>query len=250
MVKRVCKECATEFLCKESHLRRTKNAGHFCSHRCKSVYGSRVSALKTRSRIQKECKTCGKTYEVKLVHSASKYCSMPCSAQSQKTKFAGANNPNFRGKTRICILCGAATRNKMHCSMACRLLDQNVKTPTLKAIRASAKYQQWRRAVLERDGATCVLCGSTDSPHVDHIKPFIEIITEERVYTRHDAYDCARLWDTRNGRVLCSACHRKTGSYARSWSQKKISNAPLPNSGGLPAGRAARTNTRGTARDW
>ena len=61
-------------------------------------------------------------------------------------------------------------------------------------------YRAFRKAVLERDGFTCVECGGTPKVlHVDHVKPW-------RLYPE-------LRFDPANGRVLCPPCHWKTPTF-------------------------------------
>lgn len=78
---------------------------------------------------------------------------------------------------------------------------QGGKTKESLAARASAPYRNWRKAVFERDGRNCVLCGK-DGPRLaaDHIKSF-------------SRYPELRF-DVNNGRVLCHPCHKLTPNYA------------------------------------
>ena len=78
-----------------------------------------------------------------------------------------------------------------------------------KGLRSSRDYRHWRKAVLQRDGYKCILCGSTEQLEVDHIVAFVIV--------QHDN----RLYDTNNGRVLCKPCHVKTDTYARKQSIKE-----------------------------
>ncbi len=64
-----------------------------------------------------------------------------------------------------------------------------------------AKYRKWRKAVLERDGNVCVLCGSDIDLNVDHIRPYAN-------------YPKLR-YNLNNGRVLCVVCHKLTGTYGK-----------------------------------
>ena len=69
-------------------------------------------------------------------------------------------------------------------------------------IRKSVPYQQWRKAVFERDNYTCQLCNARGVYlHADHIKQF--------------AYYPKLRLDINNGRTLCVDCHRKTLTWAR-----------------------------------
>ena len=62
------------------------------------------------------------------------------------------------------------------------------------------EYKNWRRAVLERDNHTCVICGDYQSQlNADHIKPWFK-------------YPDLR-YEINNGRTLCVDCHKKTETY-------------------------------------
>jgi len=69
-------------------------------------------------------------------------------------------------------------------------------------IRKSIEYKAWRKAVYERDGYKCVLCGTEGDGknlNADHIKGFSQ-------------YPELRL-DINNGRTLCKKCHVETENY-------------------------------------
>ena len=93
------------------------------------------------------------------------------------------------------------------------------RTPTNTLIRRSVQYINWRKSVFERDNYTCQECKKIGGKlHVDHIKPFSDIISElrkefgtENLYSK--ALECLALWDTNNGRTLCVDCHKKTDTY-------------------------------------
>jgi len=77
---------------------------------------------------------------------------------------------------------------------------QNGKTPKNEAVRKSAEYKNWRKAIFERDNYTCVHCNVRGGElHADHIKPFA--LYEELRFSLE------------NGRTLCINCHRKTSTY-------------------------------------
>ncbi len=70
------------------------------------------------------------------------------------------------------------------------------------------RYGHWRRAVLERDGYSCVICGSTEHIEADHIKPACK-------------YPDLFL-DPDNGQALCHNCHKNGDSYggrAKTWQE-------------------------------
>jgi hypothetical protein len=71
-------------------------------------------------------------------------------------------------------------------------------------IRSSMEYRDWRKAVFERDGYSCVECGAHGVHfHADHIKPFA-------------SFPELRL-DVSNGRTLCVPCHKATPTYLNRW---------------------------------
>lgn len=226
MINRFCIECGKDFLIKPSQLKRHKNAGRFCSLKCKSSFGGQIAAkISRKAKIKKVCEICKKLYEVRPVHHKSKYCSMACSSISQKQKFKGKKNPNYKNKGNNCIICNKYTHNKLYCSRSCMKSDNARKTPLLKAIRASAKYKKWRKQVFERDKYKCVQCKNCDDLHADHIYAFVKIIFSENIQSRNDAYKSKRLWDITNGQTLCFKCHKKTDSYGSSWYLSKARNA-------------------------
>lgn len=83
--------------------------------------------------------------------------------------------------------------------------------------RQSSEYKTWRKAVIERDGYKCVVCGARNIDgkrvvfHVDHIFPF-STHPEKRL-------------DMDNGRTLCFDCHKKTDTYGYTdyFKSKKVS---------------------------
>ncbi|HXG69940.1 MAG TPA: HNH endonuclease [Gemmatimonadaceae bacterium] len=73
-------------------------------------------------------------------------------------------------------------------------------TSANRRFRASEAYQDWRRAVFERDNYQCVTCGQVGGVlHADHILPFSTHID-------------LRL-ALKNGRTLCFSCHSKTPTF-------------------------------------
>lgn len=91
---------------------------------------------------------------------------------------------------------------------------QGGKTYFNQRIRETGKYKRWRRAIMERDSYTCVLCGQWGGElQVDHIKPFSLIIKENDITTLEQADECKDLYLLDNGRVLCKPCHKETDTY-------------------------------------
>jgi hypothetical protein len=88
------------------------------------------------------------------------------------------------------------------------------RTPLRKNVMQTYLYKEWRKNVFSRDDYTCQHCGVRGLfLHADHIKPYSQVITENKITTVDEAKRCAELWDISNGRTLCVACHRKTVTY-------------------------------------
>lgn len=84
-------------------------------------------------------------------------------------------------------------------------------TPFNKKLRASEHYRQWRTAVFERDGYTCVWCGQRGGKlNADHIKPF----------STHPAL----RFEISNGRTLCVDCHKRTDTYLSKAKKRAITH--------------------------
>lgn len=95
-------------------------------------------------------------------------------SRSRTGKAVGVDNPNWKGGT----------------------------TTLYEKIRSSRDYALWRKAVYERDGFACVLCGDDKGGNLeaDHILPF--------------AHYKELRFEVGNGRTLCKPCHQKTDTYA------------------------------------
>jgi len=88
------------------------------------------------------------------------------------------------------------------------------------AVRTSAPYKKWRKAVIKRDGYICGECeveskkGKFCLMHVDHIVPLSFLLKENNINTVYEAIGCKALWKIENGRVLCKECHLLTDTYS------------------------------------
>lgn len=90
------------------------------------------------------------------------------------------------------------------------------KTPLYRRIRSSAKMQNWRKSVFERDNWTCQSCHIRGGVlNADHIETFAKICTENKITNLEEAMACEKLWSLSNGRTLCLDCHKKTDTFAK-----------------------------------
>ena len=106
---------------------------------------------------------------------------------SKKGKWLGENNPNWKGGI----------------------------TSLMRQIRNCFKYRQWRSDVFTRDDFTYQNCGDKTSGNLNahHIKPFAQIIKENKIKTVEQALNCEELWNINNGLTLCKKCHSKIHNY-------------------------------------
>jgi 5-methylcytosine-specific restriction endonuclease McrA len=73
-------------------------------------------------------------------------------------------------------------------------------TPANRLARNTVEYQNWRKAIFERDDYTCVWCGKRGvTLNADHIKSW--------------AHHPELRFVLDNGRTLCVVCHQKTDNY-------------------------------------
>jgi len=88
-------------------------------------------------------------------------------------------------------------------------------TSLMRQIRNCFKYRQWRSDVFTRDDFTCQNCGDKTSGNLNahHIKPFAQIIKENKIKTVEQALNCEELWNINNGLTLCKKCHSKIHNY-------------------------------------
>jgi hypothetical protein len=86
-------------------------------------------------------------------------------------------------------------------------------TSTNKLLRESEQFEDWRKAVFQRDDWTCQKCGIRGGQlHPHHIKRFAD-------------YPELRF-DVSNGLTLCEDCHRRLHKETGGFSHKTV-NAPM-----------------------
>jgi len=130
-----------------------------------------------------------------------KFCSRKCQMTNNKNKLGkpGSHTSFKKGDARII---GAANTNW-----------RGGITPVAEAIRRLSHYKEWRKAVYERDGYTCVLCGQGGRLNADHSPVmFHKILENYNIKSVKDALACSILWDVSNGQTLCLPCHQKKTS--------------------------------------
>ena len=164
------------------------------------------------------CANCGQMF--KPSHRGRRFCSLRCSArylakagkkpgfvESFRRYYADGKKPwnySAAGKGMICPQCGSTFSVHPHklkdgrgkfCSVACYdAARANPLLPEEKRERQTPEYKAWRKAVMERDGYTCVRCGrSRTYLEAHHIRRFKD--------------NPALRTDLSNGETLCYDCH-------------------------------------------
>lgn len=122
----------------------------------------------------------------------SKTCSYTCNSALRHLVFR--HSEESKEKNRIAHLGKPTKKGENHWNWKGGI------TPLRKRLYFSEKYQEWRKAVFERDDYTCQICGIRGGElNADHIKQW-SIYPELR-------------FDIKNGRTLCVSCHRKTPTW-------------------------------------
>jgi hypothetical protein len=84
-------------------------------------------------------------------------------------------------------------------------------------IKNMPKYRLWRAYVIVESKYICTYCkNKTRKMEANHIKPLVNIVTENQIHSVVDAINCAQLWDVKNGEALCVPCYKKTPEYSNS----------------------------------
>lgn len=106
-------------------------------------------------------------HKIRLAHLGKKH------TLESRQKMSGKNAPNWQG--------GITAANKL--------------------ARNNTAYQEWRKAVFERDNYRCLACGLKGVYlQADHIYP--------------SAYYPRLRYDINNGQTLCIDCHKQTPTFA------------------------------------
>ena len=148
--------------------------------------------------LEKVCLICSKEYLVDKYRENSRTCSLTCEQLYRKTE-------EFR--THLSEI----QRSKIDVKL--QALTQTV-NQFRDILRSCSKYKMWRERVMKRDNFTCQMCEIRGGKLcIDHIKPFIVILFENKIESYEDAIKCKEMWDIQNGQTLCYPCHAKTPTY-------------------------------------
>lgn len=155
------------------------------------------------------CGVCKKEFKTRKIGHGKiqKFCSLPCAWKGQNNGRKGADNPKWRGGLPHCLNCNKQiSYGTMRCKScaATGILSHNWKGGKGAShirLRKTSRYQEWRKAIFERDNYTCIWCGDNRGGNLqaDHIKPF--------------AYFPKLRFVINNGRTLCKSCHKNTETW-------------------------------------
>jgi hypothetical protein len=167
--------------------------------------------------IDKVCAICGKSYRVKPVHGASRFCSLKCVGVSQRG-LCRVPPAERRMVEQLCEVCGSpyfvpSAHAKRHhcCSRNCShkrrsLMSRGEKNPSwaggVSRLPYPWNFRDISRGIIERDGHKC------QSPYCAG--------QDRRLTTHHINYDKT---DCRPGNLicLCSACNSKANFRRNEW---------------------------------
>lgn len=219
---RTCDNCEERFF--------SNYAKRYCSDECHDEvvsYEGDDNPNYSDATVETECEICGNTFEYYPSNKEGLYCETCVETENwhHEPDISGEEHPRWKGGKRelSCTGCGSRvdrhpwniTSEHVFCSSDCRndWLSEAFSGdghPNWKG-GGEANYEPgWRRVrerALERDGYTCVVCGTSSeelgwNPDVHHIVP-VRRFVETPVTTVRDAHYLENLVS------LCIDCHRK-----------------------------------------
>lgn len=186
-----CLICHTTYRRHNKFSKKQWQDSRFCSRQCFSK--------STKTRIRRICLNCNNQFSWKdspsrIKSLRGKYCSLQCYFNNKKGQKSNSSTKFIKGDLRI--------TGKNNFNWKGGVISINEK------IRKSFEYEEWRKAVIERDFYTCQHCKKAGNYlEVDHIKPF-SLFPELRL-------------EISNGRTLCHSCHMKTYSYMNKYMKRE-----------------------------
>jgi hypothetical protein len=192
-----CHNCGKTFRKKPNEIE--ENEHDYCSRDCWSVGHSQSMSDDSNPRwdggcVNKQCDNCGEHIDVsrnRYKQKENHFCDRDCYGEWKAEKFTGQENHQWEGgKVKVnCENCGESKEvtparlersNRFFCDKSCKAeywveegIYKGEKHPLWKGgVRGKyiKGYYSSRKKVLQRDGAECVICGSSEV-QVHHIQP-------------------------------------------------------------------------------
>jgi len=171
-----------------------------CSKEC--------SFILRNKRTTRECAYCGKKFTglyAEVQRGRAKYCCKECYNADNRIE-------------KVCPICkkpfivSKSLSNRTYCSIPCKGIGQRKGNKTLlAAIRSTSRYYEWRKNVYESYKFMCAECGARITqkkrPHAHHIILLADLLTKYEIKTLEQALLDERIWDVKNGVLLCKQCH-------------------------------------------
>lgn len=175
------------------------------SYRDKSKYCSWECYQKDVKLERRKCPQCGKTF--KPSWNGQIHCNIDCYAKSEKLKNNAKNSLliKYNGvakwrentETKSFTNKGQFKKGKKPWNYK---RDKEFKE-LVKKIRRSVPYLEWKKKILARDNR------KGKSLHVHHLKPFNQILVDNKITNLDDTTTCDELWDLDNGITLTKGEH-------------------------------------------
>lgn len=229
LIEVTCAFCGETILRNKCRLKNGKN--YFCSRVCsgqwqsENLIGAKSPGWHGGS-IEVTCTFCGETIlraKSRVKNASNHFCDKECQVLWQLENMAGSNSPAWKGGSVevACAFCGETilrAHNKVEksnnhfCNAECKgqWKSENEVGPKNPSWQGGKSFEPYttefngalKRAIRERDGFTCRLCGVSengqahDCHHIDYVK---------------------QNNNPENFSLLCHACHGKTGINRAFW---------------------------------
>lgn len=183
-----CENCGTEASHKVSRYNAVQH--HFCKKSCGIDWKTKQISEAKKEYVCTQCGVLFLRFKSQAPHSGIIFCSVRCRGTWIKENIFGSLSPAY--------------------------IDG--RTPLIKLLRNSAKYEEWRREVLRLSNYRCQHCFVYNTLHAHH-KVRFSILVGKFLHNCRDqgiedidkmldlARSCQSLWDFSNGEALCYRCH-------------------------------------------
>lgn len=199
-----CDYCGKEKLLSKKDTNRSTH--HFCSVECRKLGMVKLDAYKGEKSgrwaggfIETRCANCD---EIKLVNkytfgrNKNHFCNTKCYGDWCSVNRVGENHPVYGKRPEHLI--GENNHNW-----------NNGISSLLRSVRNSSENHQWRKSVLINGENVCKVCSDGSVLNVHHLYPLMKLLQENNINLPSQAKKCKKLFDVKNGVVLCKEHHNQ-----------------------------------------